>query len=361
MSITFRMLARVLPMVTDTKKPVLLRARHGVGKSACVYKYAEFVDLPVVERRASQMTEGDLLGLPKLEAGCTDWLPPKWYKKACDEAVVLFIDELDRATMEVRQGFFELCDSRKLAGRHLHPDTLIFSAINGGDDGAQYQVGEMDPAELDRWTVFDVDPDVEDWLKWAETNCHQSVWDFINTNHSHLEHTDVFEANKVYPSRRSWHRFSECVEMHEDALIKPGAFVPELAQITQAFLGLEASVAFTDFVKNMERQVNPEDILKKGKFALVKKFTLNDHTAMVEKIRAGKHITKDMSKKEFDNLVKYFNMLPSEAAMLLFKSFYSGEEDAAEIILKIYPRIKDKVVRLLATEEEEKKKEESDK
>ena len=62
-------------------------------------------------------------------------------------------DEVDRATMEVRQGIFELCDSRKIAGQTLHPDTLIFAAVNGGEHGAQYQVGEMDPAELDRYTV----------------------------------------------------------------------------------------------------------------------------------------------------------------------------------------------------------------
>jgi hypothetical protein len=353
MAITFRMLSKVLPMVTATKKPVLLRARHGVGKSACVYAFAKHLGLPVVERRASQMTEGDLLGLPKLDENSTDWMPPKWYKKSCDEAVVLFIDELDRATMEVRQGFFELCDSRKISGRMLHPDTLIFSAINGGDDAAQYQVGEMDPAELDRWTVFDVDPDVEDWLNWASENCHKVVWDFINQNHNHLEHRDVFEPNKVYPSRRSWHRFSEVVELHESVLVRAGEFVPELAQISQAFLGLEASVAFTDFVKNMERQVTVEDLLVNGKFKLVEDFSLNDHTAMVEKIKVSGLITGEMPAKQLNNLAKYFNMLPSEAAMLLFKSFHEGNEGSADIILKIYSKIKTKVIQLLATDEED--------
>lgn len=165
--ITFRALSRALPYVTAIRKPVLLRAKHGVGKSTCVYAYAEHIKLPVVERRASQMTEGDLLGLPKLEDGVTKWIPPEWLKACCVAPHVLFIDEIDRATQEVRQGFFELTDSRKIAGLELHPDTLIFAAVNGGQHGASYQVGEMDPAELDRWTVFDLEPDVEDWLKWA--------------------------------------------------------------------------------------------------------------------------------------------------------------------------------------------------
>ncbi|MDY1003104.1 hypothetical protein SOL51_11150, partial [Lactobacillus helveticus] len=85
------------------------------------------------------MTEGDLLGLPDLADAynqkITKFCAPDWLAQACNEAVVLFLDEVDRATVEVRQGIFELCDSRKIAGHTLHPDTLIFAAVNGGEHG----------------------------------------------------------------------------------------------------------------------------------------------------------------------------------------------------------------------------------
>ena len=157
------------------------------------------------------MTEGDLVGLPVIQGEVTTFNPPDWFKQACNEPVALFLDEVDRATPEVRQGIFELTDSRKLNGHVLHPDTLIFAAVNGGEHGEQYQVGEMDPAELDRWTVFDVEPTVEDWLDWAKGNVDGVIWDFINQNRGHLEHTGDFEPNKVYPSRRSWDRLNECL------------------------------------------------------------------------------------------------------------------------------------------------------
>ena len=161
------------------------------------------------------MTEGDLLGLPDTAdteingRKATTWNAPDWLVTACEQPVMLFLDEVDRATQEVRQGLFELTDSRKLNGWHLHADTLIVAAVNGGEHGAQYQVGEMDPAELDRWTVFDVEPSDEDWLKWANGKVDASLWDFINQNRKHLEHRGDFEPNKVYPSRRSWKRFSD--------------------------------------------------------------------------------------------------------------------------------------------------------
>ena len=209
MAVDFATFLSVVPHILDAKLPVLLRGRHGVGKSEVVYQTAAVRGLPVVERRASQMTEGDLLGLPDTAdtdidgRKATTWNAPDWLVTACTQPVVIFLDEVDRATMEVRTELFELTDRRKINGWHLHADTLIIAAVNGGEHGAQYQVGEMDPAELDRWTVFDVEPTCEDWLTWAKDNVDGLVWDFINTNRNHLEHSGEFEPNKVYPSRRS--------------------------------------------------------------------------------------------------------------------------------------------------------------
>ena len=129
--------------VANERFPIMLRSRHGVGKSTVVYDFAREVNLPVIERRASQMQEGDLVGLPEKGGEVTRFLPPEWLKRVCDEPFVLFIDEIDRGSKEVRQGFFELCDSRKVAGHYLHEDTLIFSAVNSGEYGSQYQVDDM--------------------------------------------------------------------------------------------------------------------------------------------------------------------------------------------------------------------------
>ena len=189
MSVDFKTFISLAPAVSKAGLPVILRGRHGVGKSQVVYQIAKNMELPVVERRASQMTEGDLVGLPSIDGDRTSFNPPDWFKVACEEPVVLFLDEVDRAVQEVRQGIFELTDSRKLNGHHLHPETVVFAAVNGGEHGEQYQVNEMDPAELDRYSVWDIEPTVEDWLSWAKENVDQLVWDFINQNRDHLEHS----------------------------------------------------------------------------------------------------------------------------------------------------------------------------
>ena len=322
MAVDFATFSNIVGFVTDVKKPVLLRGRHGIGKSTVVYDFAKSKNLPVVERRASQMTEGDLVGLPVIKDESTSFNPPDWFKTACDQPVVLFLDEVDRATLEVRQGIFELTDSRKLNGHKLHPDTLVFAAVNGGEHGSQYQVGEMDPAELDRWTVFDIEPSVEDWLTWAKDNSvSDEVWNFVNQNRTHLEHVDDYEPNKVYPSRRSWERLDGCLQSAN--LLDEAS--PALYTLTAAFVGFEAAVAFNDFVKNYDRQVTTHDILVAGDLTKVADFGINDHTAIIDKFEAENTFSDELPQDQINNLARYFVMLPSEVAMKLWTVMGKGE------------------------------------
>ena len=322
MAVDFATFSQIVHHVTNVRKPVLLRGRHGIGKSTVVYQYASQHNMEVVERRASQMTEGDLVGLPSIDDNSTTFNPPDWFKAACDRPVVLFLDEVDRATLEVRQGIFELTDSRKLNGHTLHPDTLVFAAVNGGEHGAQYQVGEMDPAELDRWTVFDIEPSVEDWLSWAkDSEVSDEIWNFINQNRNHLDHTDDFEPNKVYPSRRSWERLDQCLTQAD--LLKESS--PVLYNLTSAFVGFEAAVAFNDFVLNYDRQVTTDDILIHGNFAKVADFGINDHTAIIDKFEAEETFHNELDQELVNNLARYFVMLPSEVAMKLWTVMGKGD------------------------------------
>ena len=327
MAIDFKTLLTVLPHVTDANHPVLLRGRHGIGKSSVVYQFADSIDLPVVERRASQMTEGDLLGLPKTDGDVTSFCQPDWFDRACNEPVVLFLDEVDRATLEVRQGIFELCDSRKLAGHALHPETLIFAAVNGGTHAgaASYQVGEMDPAELDRYTTFDVEPTVDDWLGWANGRLDALVVDFIRNNVAHLEHNDDPEPNKVYPSRRSWQRFSDTVGAA--SLLVAGETNPAVYSLASAYVGFEAAVAFNDFVTNYSKVVSVSDVLDSGK--VPSDLDLNDHCALIDKIAASGRLDGEITEKVRTNLAAYFLSLASEPAMKLWTAVGQANSDLA--------------------------------
>lgn len=343
MAVDFKTFLKIVPFITAVKKPVLIRGRHGLGKSETVYQYAASVGMRVVERRASQMTEGDLIGLPSVEGNSTRFNPPDWFKDCCDHGRVLFLDEVDRATLEVRQGIFELTDSRKLNGHTLHPDTIIFAAVNGGTHGAQYQVGEMDPAELDRWTTFDLEPSVEDWLAWAKTNCDGIIWDFINQNRGHLEHKGEFEPNKVYPSRRSWARFNECVTAAAFLGNDAKAHLSSTYEVGCAFLGFEAAVAFRDFVDKYERQVTVDDIFE-GRLEKTAQWGINDHTGMADKLIASGLFKNELPDNKLAAVCAYVLTMPSEVCMKFWRQV-SGEN--VKNTVRIHDRLSDRIIQIL--------------
>ena len=363
--------AAIRPLLLAPSRPedrfgVMMRARHGVGKSQVVYQTADaiywdtqeqrlgfksdstydandsrFINYTMVERRASQMSEGDLLGIPSPEGNdvngetASHFRPFEWLVRSCTEPCVLFLDELDRASQEVRQGFFEMADSRKIAGWHLHPGSIIFAACNGGLNGANYQVSEMDPAELDRWTVFDVEPTVEDWLVWAEDNIDQVVWDFINQNRDHLEHTGDIEPSKVYPSRRSWARLN-AVLTSANMLDSNGAFDAGVVfTLTNGFVGTEAAIALVDFVKSYDRQVSIEDILDNGAFEKLADYGITEYTALVDKMESAKVFSDPLTDTRALNLAELFSTMPSEVAMKLWTAL-TGGSDNEDNVVKFY-------------------------
>jgi MoxR-like ATPase len=51
MSVDFKTFVSLAPAVSAAKLPVLLRGRHGIGKSQVVYQLAASMGLPVIVQR----------------------------------------------------------------------------------------------------------------------------------------------------------------------------------------------------------------------------------------------------------------------------------------------------------------------
>ena len=333
MSVDFKTFLAIAPNIIKAKYPILIRGRHGIGKSELVYQIADQLGMPVIERRVSNMTEGDLLGLPSIEGKTTTWNPPDFYLEACINPVVLFLDEVDRGTPEVAQQIFEMTDSRKLNGYELHEDTLIFAAVNGGEHASNYQVRDMDPAELDRWSTVDVEPTCEDWLTWASGKVPSVVWEFISHNNKHLEHKEDFEPNKKYPSRRSWTRYANTLK--KSGLDKPDpaemeTSKPQVLHLAASFLGFEAAVAFADFYENYKDVVSAEAVIAKGQWRKTEGWEMNQHIALIEEAEQNGYFKRELSERELRNLADYWLSVHSkfsEAAMKMMFTMGSGGGD----------------------------------
>ena len=160
-----------------------------------------FLQLPVIDRRLSQMTEGDIIGLPCLKDGTTKFLPVDWIKMASQRPVLLFLDEINRASLEVQQVVFQLVLDRELNGLRLHPETRVYTAVN---NGISYQVNNMDPALLRRFWTVDLEPTVKDWLAWAKSSddIDPVIISFISENSQFLQTSseERHRDGKIFPT-----------------------------------------------------------------------------------------------------------------------------------------------------------------
>lgn len=316
---------------------ILIRGRHGIGKSELVFQLGEKIGIPVIDRRLSQMSEGDVIGLPFKEEGSTKFLPPDWFLEACKFPRILFLDEINRATPETSQAAFQIVLSHELNGNKLHPDTRVYAAVN---DSSDYQVNEMDPAMLDRFSVYDLEPTLDDWLAWARDNVDAVIVDFIAKNSEHLENTGAIQPGSVYPSRRSWAKVDTALK---HAKLAPsdlaGRKTPTVVyNIAQGLLGVPAAAALVNYIEKYQIIFNAEDVLDRWEEVgpQIKGLTTDALNALIHKV--GKVFTDvDVTPQQAKNTGEFAKVLPKELLVNLWTAITLGRN--TNNIIKIHKEI----------------------
>lgn len=198
---------------TPAEQNIMLIGKHGIGKSRILEDYFSKKGAKVVTLFLGQMSDpGDLIGLPEKneKTGKTDFMLPYWFPTD-DTPIVLFLDELNRARPEVLQTIMDLTLNRKLAGKKLPQGSRIISAVN---NGAEYQLTDLDPALVSRFNIYEFAPTVENWIEWAkEAGLDGRVISFIEENPEYLDSEEEAEENlERTPDRRSWERTSNIIK-----------------------------------------------------------------------------------------------------------------------------------------------------
>jgi hypothetical protein len=328
---TFLKVAPLLPGETS----VLLRGAHGIGKSQVVRQVAKHFNLPVTDRRLSQMSEGDMIGLPSTDGEVTRFNPPDWYKAACKSPVCLFLDELNRATPEVMQAAFQIVLDRELNGWKLHPNTRVFAAIN---TGGTYTVNEMDPALLDRFWTVDLTPDTQDWLTWAKESgkVHDNVVTFIAGNEKWLDPPKGGDPGAVSPSRRSWERLSNALclanvaELPDDPMFYP---------LCLGYVGTEATIAFHGYVKTIDAQVTGQEIIEEFDKVKKKIDRLGQEKLNIAIEKMADYVTKNLATLDDNqgkNLRAFMNHLPAELRVSAWSKLTAGGVEKLELAKSVH-------------------------
>lgn len=299
--------------------------------------------IPVVERRLSQMTEGDITGIPfEGNRGGTVFRACEWLLSTCSFPCGLFLDELNRALKGVEQATFQLADSKAFDGNLLHEGTRVMVAVNCGD---QYDVSPMDPAAISRYAIVDLEPTVEEWLVWMGDNCNQHLVSFLRSNERFIEYKEVCEPNKKYPDRRAWANVD--AELALSGLYEePESTV--FCHMVASMVGFEAANAFWKYYKDVGADISAEDVLKNWTAvrARLPKDAAKRHAKFIDIVGKLDHHLKThvLTDPEAKNVGEYMKDAPAEVLMVAWKAVNNNRANT----FKVHGYIEDLLVRVLA-------------
>jgi len=295
------------------KLPVILRGESGIGKSQAVQQAARELGFKCIDLRLAQMEPGDLIGLPRSDAETktTYWAKPEWFPK--EGKVIIFLDELNRAPVDVRQAIFQVLTDYRMHTHQLPEDCYIVSAINPDDGKFSHQVEQFDPAMVNRMCFIDVEPDVDQWCEWARNNdLHDMVIRFITVHPELLQKTS---DTGPFPSPRMWHKLSDLLKA--DALP-----VSAQDQVLRGLVGDKPAIAFIRFMdKNTKKPVSAKEVLEDFSKveARFKKQENSENYSTITDLAAMLGDGGKLSKGQLDNLVSFVHACGPELKVAFLK------------------------------------------
>ena len=248
-----RNLETLFDLCQESDVSVLVKGVHGIGKSQRAEAYAKNKGYPCEVLFLSHQETGDLIGIPYLEDGVTNWSTPVWLKKLYDadkkgQKCVLFLDELNRARLDVRQSALQLVLSKQIHQHFLPAGTLVIAAVNPDDE---YQVAELDIALNDRFDVIELKPDTEEWIEWAKQNSVEEVIiSFIADNPDKLWFKTENELN--HPTPRSWVKTSDFLKTAKSRNLDKEVRDSVLAAFLNGKIGRSVGTQFLAYLRERD-------------------------------------------------------------------------------------------------------------
>ena len=236
--------------------PVMLWGPPGVGKSQMVALVAEQHGMPVIDVRLSQMEPSDLRGIPFRVEDRVEWAVPSMLPDAerHGDQGILFLDEITSVPPSVSAAAYQLILDRRLGASRVPAGWAIFAAGNRqGDRGVTYTM----PAPLaNRFSHFEVDINLDDWVAWAYANgIDERLIAFLRFRPELLFEFDPAHNPVAFPSPRSWEFAHRALQKFDD--------VPDLLTgALQACVGPAAGIELSAFVENLDKLPDIDAIVR---------------------------------------------------------------------------------------------------
>lgn len=259
--------------VMEAKFTAVLLGDPGLGKTALVEALSAVRgDDFFFKVMGNSMDPTDVVGLPvryknEQDVWVTAYAPPEWAVKAnAAKSATIFFDELSTADPSIQAALLTLLHSRQIPnGPKIGDHVKFVAAANSAEMASNGYL--FTPALANRLCHIQWAPPAEDWFKgmiraWGhevsedETKFRSLIITYLKQNESMLQKvpSDMEEAGKAWPSRRSWDNLAKAYPRMGNV---DSSFKDDLMR---GIVGDEAAVGFNTFLSGFTLP-DPSDVL----------------------------------------------------------------------------------------------------
>ena len=302
-----------LETLLAVRQPAFLWGAPGVGKSQVVGQVAAKLGLELVDVRAVLLDPVDLRGIPRIdESGNAVWSPPSFLPR--QGRGILFLDELNTAPPLVQAACYQLILDRKLGEYHLPDGWTVIAAGNRESDRAVTH--RMPSALANRLVHLDFQPDLDDWLSWADANSIEpKLQAFLRFRPKLLHAFDPQKSGKAFPSPRSWEFVSRIMAVAPDKATLHG--------LLKGAVGTAAAAECMGFLKIYDDLPDAEAVL-----ANPGAISIPDDPAVI--FALCESVARKATDAAMDNLATLAARLPVEFGVLLMRDAAATEPSVVE-------------------------------
>ena len=303
--------------------PVMLWGPPGVGKSDMIRQTGERHSAPVIDVRLSQMEPSDLRGIPFRNGEYVEWAAPAILPDVGRHGPqgILFLDEITSAPPSVSAAAYQLILDRRLGEYEVPGGWAIFAAGNRqGDRGVTYTM----PAPLaNRFSHFDVDTHLDDWVAWAyEHDIDERVLGFLRFRPELLFDFDPAHNPVAFPSPRTW-------EFAHRSLQKFGDRSELLQNALQACVGPAAGIELNAFVNSLDRMPDLDEIVAGKEVPVPDEIDLQYAIAAALVGRAIRALDENGGESVISNILDYAKRFPQkEMGVMLVSDLHRAVGEA---------------------------------
>jgi hypothetical protein len=286
--------------------PVMLWGPPGVGKSQIVQQIAAGHNARVIDVRLSQMEPSDLRGIPMRVGDLVEWAIPSMLPNAerHGETGILFLDEITSAPPSVSAAAYQLILDRSLGEYRVPPGWAIFAAGNRqGDRGVTYTM----PSPLaNRFSHFEVDINLDDWVAWAYANgIDDRIIAFLRFRPEKLFEFDPAHNPVAFPTPRSWEFANHALQKFEEQ--------PDLLTETlQSCVGPATGIELRAYIDNLTNMPDLDEIVEGKSLSVPGEVDLQYAVATALVGRAIRERGTDNAATVIGNILNYAAQFPEK-------------------------------------------------